>query len=228
MFPIGDEDSPKIGIQGMTLLLIGINILVFLYQITLSQSQLEQFIRTYAVVPAQIQRGENLLSLLTAMFMHGGWMHIFGNMLSLWIFGDNVEAALGNILYLAFYLVGGLAASALHILFSLGSTTPSLGASGAIAAVMGAYVVMFPKARVRVVVGGSRRVTRVTALIFVGTWFVLQFFNGLASLGINTAETGGVAYWAHIGGLVAGVIAGFLVRSIPALDERRKSLVHAT
>jgi membrane associated rhomboid family serine protease len=226
MFPVGDEDSPKIGLQWMTVLLIGINILVFLYQITLGEGQLEQFIRTYGVVPAQIQQGEDLISLLTSMFMHGGWMHIIGNMLSLWIFGDNVEAALGKVLYLGFYLAGGLAASAVHILFSLGSTTPSLGASGAIAAVMGAYVVMFPKARVRVIMGWSRRVTRVTALVFVGVWFLLQFLSGIASLGVQTAQTGGVAYWAHIGGLVAGVIAGFFVRAIPPLDQRRASLVH--
>jgi membrane associated rhomboid family serine protease len=226
MFPVGDEDHPKIGLQWLTVLLIGINVVVFLYQASLGESRLEQFIRTYGVVPAQIMQGQNLISLLTSMFMHGGWMHLFGNMLSLWIFGDNVEAVLGKPLYLVFYLLGGLAASAVHILFSLGSTTPSLGASGAIAAVMGAYVVMFPKARVRVIAGRSRRVTRVTALLFVGIWFALQFFNGVASLGVNTAQTGGVAYWAHIGGLVAGVVAGFLVRAVPPLDNKRETLVH--
>ncbi len=228
MFPVGDEDSPKIGLQLLTLSFIGLNVVVFLYQISLSPAQLEQFIRTYGVVPAEIMRGQNLISLLTSMFMHGGWMHLFGNMLSLWIFGDNVEAVMGKPLYLVFYLAGGLAASAVHILFSLGSTIPSLGASGAIAAVMGAYVVMFPKARVRVIAGESRRVTRVTALMFVGLWFVLQFFNGVASLGVDSAQTGGVAYWAHIGGLVAGVIAGYVARAIPPLDAKRASLVRDT
>lgn len=226
MFPVGDEDHPKIGIQWVTVLLIGLNVLVFLYQLTLSESQLNQFIMTYGVVPAQIMRGQNLLSLFTSIFMHGGWMHLFGNMLYLWIFGDNIEAALGKILYIAFYLAGGLAASAVHILFSLGSTVPSVGASGAIAAIMGAYVVMFPKARVRVLVGRSAQVTRVTAIVFVGIWFVLQLFNGVASLGVETAQTGGVAYWAHIGGLVAGAVAGLGVRIIPPLDDRRESLVH--
>jgi membrane associated rhomboid family serine protease len=226
MFPVGDEDHPKIGIQWVTVLLIGVNVLVFLYQITLSESQLNQFIMTYGVVPAQIMRGQNLLSLFTSMFMHGGWMHLFGNMLYLWIFGDNIEATLGKILYVGFYLAGGLAASAVHILFSLGSNVPSVGASGAIAAIMGAYVVMFPKAQVRVLVGRSARVTRVTAILFVGFWFVLQLFNGVASLGVETAQTGGVAYWAHIGGLVAGVVVGFVVRIIPPLDDRREALVH--
>jgi membrane associated rhomboid family serine protease len=148
------------------------------------------------------------------MFLHGGWLHILGNMLFLWVFGDNIEAVLGDLLYIVFYLAGGLAASVAHILLSPGANVPSLGASGAVAAVLGAYVVMFPKSQVRVLyfaffIG----VTRVAAVVFLGFWFIMQLFNGVASLGVQTAQTGGIAYWAHIGGFVFGVLVGFFFRA---------------
>jgi membrane associated rhomboid family serine protease len=137
MFPVGDGNVRGAGVPWLTWTLIGINGVAFLYELTLSQSQLEQFIMTYGVVPAQIVQGQHLISLLTSMFLHAGWAHILGNMVFLAVFGDNVEAVLGKLGYLFFYLVGGLAASAVQILFSLGSQVPSLGASGAVAAVMG-------------------------------------------------------------------------------------------
>lgn len=148
------------------------------------------------------------------MFMHGGWMHLIGNMVFLWVFGDNIEAVLGHAGYLIFYLAGGLAASAAHIFFNINSSIPSLGASGAIAAVLGAYVVMFPRSRVRMLVllGFRGFVTRVSALIFLGVWFITQFLSGVASLGPATAETSGVAFWAHIGGFVFGLVGGLLLR----------------
>jgi len=214
MFPIGDEDIRTASRPWVTWLLVGLNVLVFLYELTLGRTQLEQFFMTFGVVPAQVMQGKHLISLLTSMFMHGGWAHIFSNMLFLWVFGDNIEAVLGKLLYLGFYLVGGLVASSAHILFNLGADMPSLGASGAVAAVLGAYVVMFPRSQVKVLVvfGFIARVTRVAALFFVGIWFITQLFNSVASLGPATAQTGGVAYWAHIGGFVLGLIVGFLFR----------------
>ncbi len=213
MFPIGDEDVRGAGWPIVTWIFIGINFLVFFYQLTLSQQALEQFYRTFGVVPEQIMNGENLISLLTSMFMHGGWLHILSNMLFLWVFADNIEAVLGKVLYPIFYLAGGLAASAAHILTNLGSNVPSLGASGAVAAVLGAYIVMFPKSQVRVLLLGRRAgITRVTAVIFLGIWFITQLFNGVASLGVDTAQTAGVAYWAHIGGFVFGLLIGFVLK----------------
>jgi membrane associated rhomboid family serine protease len=178
---------------------------------------------TYGVVPAQIVQGQHLISLLTSMFLHAGWAHILGNMVFLAVFGDNVEATLGKVGYLFFYLTGGLVASVTHILFNLGGQVPSLGASGAVAAVLGAYVVMFPHSRVRLLIflGYFVRFTRVAALLFVGIWFITQLFNGVASLGVRTAQSGGVAFWAHVGGFVMGLIVGFLLRGrAPELERR--------
>ena len=223
MFPIGDDDVREGGLPFLTWGLVAINVLVFLYELSLSSSGLDQFIRTYGVVPAQITQGQNLFSLLASMFVHAGWAHILGNMIFLAVFGDNVEATLGKVWFLLFYLAGGLAASAIHILFNLGAQVPSVGASGAVAAILGAYVVIFPHSRVRVLVflGFIARFTRVTALLFVGIWFVTQLFNGVASLGVETAQSGGVAYWAHVGGFVLGLVVGFLMRGqAPELERR--------
>jgi len=214
MLPVGDDDVRGAGLPVVSWLLIGINVLVFVYELSLGSDQLQGFFNQYGVVPTQIAAGENLVSLVTSMFLHGGWMHIIGNMLFLFVFGDNVEAVLGSVLYLFFYLAGGLAASAAHIFFNMGSNVPSLGASGAIAAVLGAYVVMFPRARVRIVVFLLYfvRITRVTAVLFVGVWFLTQFLYGVASLGAESAQTAGVAYWAHVGGFVLGLVAGVAFR----------------
>jgi membrane associated rhomboid family serine protease len=222
MFPVGDDDVRGAGRPCLTWILIGLNVMAFLYELTLSQSQLEQFIMAYGVVPAQVMQGHNLISLFTSMFLHGGWAHILGNMVFLAVFGDNVEATLGKLGYLFFYLAGGLAASVAHIVFNLGGQVPSLGASGAVAAVLGAYVVMFPRSRVRVLVffGYFIRFTQVAALFFVGIWFITQLFSGVASLGVETAQSGGVAYWAHVGGFVLGLLVGFLLRGqAPELER---------
>jgi len=211
---VGDDDVRGASLPVVSWLLIGINILAFFYELSLGSDQLQQFFNQFGVVPVQILAGENLVSLVTSMFLHGGWMHIIGNMLFLLVFGDNVEAVMGKVRYLFFYLGGGLAASAAHILFNMNSTVPSLGASGAIAAVLGAYVVMFPKARVRILIFLLYfvRITRVTAVLFVGVWFLTQFLYGIASLGAESAQTAGVAYWAHIGGFVVGLVAGVVFR----------------
>jgi membrane associated rhomboid family serine protease len=217
MFPVGDTEVKGAGPGVVTIGLIVVNVVVFLYEAMLSQAALEQFIYNFGVIPAQIVQGEGLGTLLTSMFLHGGWLHLISNMLFLWVFGDNIEAVLGKVGYLAFYLAGGLAASAAHILFNMDSTIPSVGASGAIAAIMGAYIVMFPNSQVKLLVlGRGAGMTRVTALVFLGIWAVMQLFSGLASLGVETAQTGGVAFWAHIGGFVFGLVVGFLFRGAAA------------
>ena len=215
MIPIGDQNIRSRGRPWVTWLLIAVNVVVFIYELTLGPGQLEAFATQYGAVPQQILQGENLLSLLTSMFLHGGWVHVISNMLFLGVFGDNVEAVLGKLRYLIFYLGGGLAASAAQILLNPASQQPIVGASGAVAAALGAYVVMFPRSQVRVLVffGYFATTTRVAALLFIGIWFVTQLLSGVASLGVNTAQTGGVAYWAHVGGLVAGAVVGFIFRS---------------
>ncbi len=214
MIPIGDTPVRNQRPAYVNIALIIINSIVFLYEITLSQAQLNSFIQQYGLVPLQIQQGKQLYSLITSMFLHAGWLHILGNMLFLWIFGDNIEDVLGHLGYLIFYFIGGLAASATHIFFNLGSNIPSLGASGAIAAVLGAYILMFPHARVRVLyfLGIFFGITTITAVLFLGIWIIIQLFSGVASLGVNTAQTSGVAVWAHVGGFFFGMIIGILFR----------------
>ncbi len=214
MIPVGDSNVRGSGPGFVTIGLIVLNVLVFLFEAMMSTPELEIFIRQYGAIPAEIVQGDQLHTLLTSMFLHGGWLHLISNMLFLWIFGDNIEAVLGKVMYLVFYIAGGLAASALHILLDLGSAIPSVGASGAIAAVLGAYIVMFPQSRVKLLVFSryGTGMTRVTALIFLGIWAVTQFFSGIASLGVETAQTGGVAFWAHVGGFVFGLLIGFLFR----------------
>lgn len=214
MFPIGDENVRGSGPAFVNYILIAINVIVFLFESTMDPNTLQAFFNEWAVQPAEITSGVSLITLLTSMFMHGGWLHLIGNMVFLWVFGDNIEAVLGHAAYLFFYLAGGLAATAAHIFFNLGSMIPSLGASGAIAAVLGAYIVMFPRSQVRALIflGFFTRITRVSALLFLGIWFVTQIFSGVAGLGADTAQTSGVAFMAHVGGFVFGLAAGLLLR----------------
>lgn len=214
MIPIGDDNIRGARPPLVTYALVAINVIVFLYEISLSSTALDAFFGRWAVQPAEIMAGKNLISLLTSMFLHGGWMHLIGNMVFLLIFGDNIEAVLGHIGYLIFYLAGGLAASSAHVLFNANNMIPSLGASGAIAAVMGAYIVMFPHSKVKALIflGFFVRVTRVSAVFFLGIWFIIQLFNGVAELGGQTAQTSGVAFWAHIGGFIFGLASGYLLR----------------
>jgi membrane associated rhomboid family serine protease len=210
MFPIGDDNSRRVRTPIVTYVLIALNVLVFLYQLSLGQG-VQGFIERWAVVPANILQGEGLLTLLTSMFMHGGYAHIFGNMLFLWTFGDNVEDAMGHLVYLVFYLLTGLVASAAHIFLNMDSTIPSLGASGAISGVLGAYIVMFGTNAVRVLIGYF--VTVVPAWIMIGLWAVQQFLATYATIA-DTAQTGGVAYAAHAGGFLAGLVGGVLARTM--------------
>ncbi|MGI8784198.1 MAG: rhomboid family intramembrane serine protease [Acidobacteriota bacterium] len=217
-FPIGDDDSQVTITPLVTYTMIGLNVLVFLYQLSLG-TNIEQFFMAWATIPAEITSGQDLppgipapvyVTLLTSMFMHGGFMHIFGNMAYLWVFGNNIEAALGHARYVIFYLACGLLASLAHVFFNANSVIPSLGASGAISGVLGAYIVMFPRGRVRVLMFNS--ITHVPAFVALGMWILLQLVSGVGSLGADTAQTGGVAYMAHIGGFIAGMALGPILR----------------
>jgi membrane associated rhomboid family serine protease len=207
MLPLGDDNSARRTVPLVTYILIILNVLFFFVEI----SGGDAFINQWAFVPRRFLANPTLefLTLFTSMFMHGGWAHLGGNMLYLWIFGDNVEDRLGHAKYLVFYLLCGLAATFAQLAFSIGSNIPNLGASGAIAGVLGAYLVMFPQGSVRVLQG--QQVIRVPALMVIGFWFVLQLFSGIGSIS-NTVDTGGVAYMAHIGGFIAGFVLTFLFR----------------
>lgn len=211
--PIGDENRPGAPTPYVNRAIVLANILVFVYMLTLSLGSLERFVFSFGAIPAEIVRGQDLYTLVTSLFIHGGWLHIIGNMIFLWVFGDNIEAAFGHGLYALFYLVAGVLASLSQVLVDTQSIVPSIGASGAIAAVLGAYIVLFPGREVRVwVFPFVIWVARVNAIVFLGVWFILQFLNGIASLGVPTAQTGGVAFWAHIGGFVFGLIVGAVAR----------------
>ena len=189
----------------------------FIYELSLGP-HLQGFIQQAAFVPARFVESGSLLgesrSVMISMFLHGGWAHLLGNMLYLWIFGDNVEDRLGHLKYLVFYLGAGWVATLTHAAANPGSVIPSIGASGAIAGVLGAYLVMFPRARVVTLIplGFFIRMAELPALLVLGFWFVLQIFNGAISIGAHTAQTAGVAWWAHIGGFVAGIVVGGIVR----------------
>lgn len=214
MFPIGDTDVEGAGPGWVTAALVVVNAGVFVAQMTLLRPELRDIFQRYGVVPTQILQGDHLYSMITSMFLHGGWVHLINNMLFLWVFGDNVEAALGRALYPLFYICGGVAAMATHVLVNPGSSLPSVGASGAIGAILGAYIVMFPRSQVKVLflLGFFVIVRRLAAVLFLGVWFAMQFLSGVASLGVETAEAGGVAVWAHIGGFAFGLLIGFLFR----------------
>jgi membrane associated rhomboid family serine protease len=207
MFPIGDDDTSRRTVPLVTYALIALNILFFIVEL----SGGDAFIEKWAFVPSRFLANPlpESLTLFTSMFMHAGWVHLGGNMLYLWIFGDNVEDRFGHIKYTIFYLLCGLAATFAELAFSLGSTVPSLGASGAIAGVLGAYILLFPQGKVRVL--QAQQVIQVPALIVIGIWIVLQLFSGIGSIA-STAQTGGVAYMAHIGGFLAGIVLTFLFR----------------
>jgi membrane associated rhomboid family serine protease len=209
----------------ITLLLIAACFVVFAYELGIladsGDAGLNRFFLQYGVVPrkvsAAIDHGDlaspAIVAIFTSMFLHGGWVHILGNMLYLWIFGNNVEDRLGRIVFLGFYLVGGVAAALTQIAIDPESTAPLVGASGAIAAALGAYLVLYPGARILslVFLGFFYQLIEVPALVVLGFWFVLQLIDGLGSLGASNAQ-GGVAFFAHIGGFVLGMLVGLLIR----------------
>jgi len=213
MFPIGDERVQGGPPPVVTFGLIALNVVAFLVELAQpSEGALQAFIQAWGVVPQEYSTAQDIpptiplpfwSTLLTSMFLHGGWMHLGGNMLYLWIFGDNLEKVMGAARFALFYLVCGLAASFAHIAFGPGSSVPAVGASGAIGGVLGGYLLLFPHNRVRVLTRGG--IAQVPALVVLGFWIVIQLINGVGSV-TATAETAGVAYMAHIGGFVAGLV----------------------
>jgi membrane associated rhomboid family serine protease len=213
MIPIRDQ-IPTRRVPVVTYFLIAVNILVF-GVMWLGGSAQDAWVYQFALIPLNITTGVDLgdvFDIFTSMFMHAGFAHIAGNMLYLWIFGDNVEDRLGHVRYLVFYLAGGVLASLAHFLTNPNSQIPTVGASGAIAAVLGAYLVLFPQSRIVTFIplGFFMRLTTVPAAIVLGFWFILQLFNGVMSIG--AADMGGVAFWAHIGGFVVGVVVAWLLK----------------
>ncbi|HEY9648893.1 MAG TPA: rhomboid family intramembrane serine protease [Chroococcidiopsis sp.] len=242
MVPLRDDNPVQIT-PYVTYGLIVVNVLVFLYEIMLTQADpnqhaLNAFLNTWSVVPAELTASfsgapgapREWLTLLTSQFLHAGFFHVGGNMLYLWIFGNNIEEKLGRIKFLVFYLGCGVFAALAQWFFSMNSEIPSLGASGAIAGVMGAYVIRFPQAKILTLVplGILLAPIRIPAVYFLGFWFFQQALYGLAGLGVSTnigMENGGVAYWAHAGGFVIGVVLGPLLglfsdRSLPLPGRR--------
>jgi membrane associated rhomboid family serine protease len=228
MIPLRDN-IPNESTPFVNYALIGLNVIAFLYQLTLGDAELARFFHDFGVIPAEYwslgRSGEPLLTgvglpLLTSMFLHGGVMHILGNMLFLWVFGDNVEDRFGHALYLGLYLLFGLTASAAHIAFSMGSEIPTIGASGAVSGVLGAYLVFYPSARVRALLplGFIMFYRELPALLFLGLWFGLQLVSGVMSLGIDAASSG-VAWWAHIGGFVVGAAVALGWRALFQRDR---------
>jgi len=209
MIPLSDV-IPSRTRPVVTVGLIVVNAVVFLYQLTLAEPALQLFVANYALVPAWF----NVPAIFTSQFLHAGWMHVISNMLYLWIFGDNVEDRLGHVPFLIFYLGAGAAAALLQTLFNPFSSVPMVGASGAIAGVMGAYFVLYPQSRVLTLIFLFIFVdiVEIPAIFFLGIWFLMQLLSGVGSLGDSNAAGGGVAFWAHIGGFVAGLLIGLVLR----------------
>jgi membrane associated rhomboid family serine protease len=219
MIPLRDA-IPSQSSPAVTVLLITLNVLAFLYELSLGKA-LDVFIMQYGAVPLrfilagqmeEVSTVERFLPIFTSMFLHGGWLHLGGNMLYLWIFGDNVEDRLGHVRFLLFYLACGLAAALAQIYINPTSKIPMVGASGAVAGVLGAYLVLFPHSRVIALIPilFFFQIVELPALLFLGFWFLMQFLNGAISITAATYATGGVAWWAHIGGFVSGVVLGYL------------------
>jgi membrane associated rhomboid family serine protease len=197
--------------------LIILNVLVFFYELSLPPRAGQSLIYAFGLIPSNtaellfsshsITLSRAFLPMVTSMFLHGGWMHLLGNMLFLWVFGGSVEEALGHFEYLIFYLISGVGAAVVHTIFNWGSSVPTVGASGAISGVMGAFIVLFPRARVATLIPALFLffTIRIPAFLMLGYWFFLQIFSGLATLGVGGQE-GGVAWWAHVGGFLLGAL----------------------
>ena len=213
MLPIGDDNTGRRITPVVTYILIALNVLFFLVEM----SGGEAFIQRWAFVPRRFlaDPAGDFPTLFTAMFMHAGWLHLLGNMLYLWIFGDNVEDRFGHARFLIFYLVCGVAATFAQLAFSADSAVPNLGASGAVAGVLGAYLLLYPQGRVHVMMG--RGVVPAPALVVIGLWFALQLFSGIGSVASSVDEGGGVAYMAHVGGFVMGFLLTFVLRGKRAI-----------
>ena len=214
MIPLKDR-NPTRRFPIITVSLIVVNVLAFFYELSLG-TRIDEFIFHFSVIPNEITQALHsdifrpfiFITLFTSLFLHGGWLHVGGNMLYLWIFGDNVEDKLGHMRFLLFYIICGIAASSLHIYIDPTSTVPTIGASGAISGILGAYLFMFPRVRVLTLVPIFIFIQTIElpAFVVLGLWFVLQFFNSILSLGHTAASMGGVAWWAHVGGFITGLL----------------------
>jgi membrane associated rhomboid family serine protease len=232
MFPIRDI-NPTRRVPILTYALIVINVIVFLWEQTLTEVELLNAFLDLSVVPANVSNAlfstETMLDLARSMFFHGGWAHLIGNMLYLWLFGDNVEDRLGKVLFLVLYFSSGVVAALAQVLIQPSSLIPLVGASGAIAGVLGSYLLLFPGVRVQGIVplGYFARMTEWPAWAVLGLWFVLQLFNGVLTLGVPTGMSGGVAFFAHIGGFLMGLILTVVLRAVvpqPPPEETREML----
>ncbi len=214
IFPIGDDQVKGGYFPLFSYSFIVLNIAVFIFQSLLSEARLGLFVNQFGAVPIEIINGQGFYTLITSMFLHSDFMHLLGNMLFLWVFADNIEATVGNFRFLLFYALGGLIAVAAHVYFNMDSTVPMIGASGAISAVMGAYLVMFPHSRIKLLF--LIFPFRISAWVFLGLWILQQWIAGTSSLA-NGGGGGGVAWWAHIGGFAFGLFMGFFFRSIGSM-----------
>ena len=217
MIPLRDT-QPSYTFPFVTVAIIVLNVLAFLYEFMMDPYELNFFIAHYGVIPTRFQ----WMDVLTSIFLHGGWMHLIGNMWFLWIYGDNVEDILGHAPYLLFYLLCGLAATMVHVLFNGDSRVPTIGASGAIAGVMGAYVVKFPHSKITTLVPVFVFITtmEIPAYVILLYWFVIQFFSGVGSVGHSHLSQGGVAWFAHIGGFLAGIALILVMRTHERFSHR--------
>jgi membrane associated rhomboid family serine protease len=213
MIPLSDASRRPTSFPVATALIIVLNAVVFLFELNGG----EDFVRRWSVVPADIFAGRHWETLFTSMFLHGGWMHIIGNMVFLWAFGPEIEDAMGVPRYLAFYLLSGLTATLAQIAAVGSSTLPQLGASGAIAGVMGAFLITYPHDEIRtlLLLGWFTRITFIPAILVIGLWFLTQLFNQAGA--VADVQAGGVAYMAHIGGFIFGVVTG------RAFEPRRRT-----
>ena len=215
MFPLRDSERSQ-STPYVTVALILANLLTFFYEISLDEYSLNHFLAQWGTVP----RNFELIDIFASMFLHGGWLHVLGNVWFLWIFGDNVEDILGPLKFLLFYLLCGLAGGLAHVYFNPDSVVPAIGASGAISGVMGAYLISFPKARVHTLLFFFVFATtmEVPAIFMIGFWFLVQLFSGFGSLAASSTQHGGTAWFAHIGGFVAGIL---LIRLLPTRPNWR-------
>ncbi len=231
MLPLRDDVRSRT-YPAVTVGLIVINALVFLFEISRGGAGLQQIAYDYGFVPGNftafasgegVAVGRAFLPLFSSMFLHGGWLHLIGNMWYLWIFGDNVEDRLGHFRFLAFYILCGLVGNLAHYVFNTGSALPAIGASGAVSGVLGAYLVSYPRARILVLIPlfFFWQFMELPALVVLGFWLVLQFINGAVSTAIRNTG-GGVAWWAHVGGFLGGILIFWIFRPRPRVLERRE------
>jgi membrane associated rhomboid family serine protease len=224
MLPISDDNRGRRIQPIVTWALIVANVLIFFYQSTLSEREFIRFLDDWAVVPVEITSGQAYFTLITSAFLHGSWFHLGSNMLFLWIFGDNVEDVMGHVKYLIFYLLTAVGASLAQVMIDTESRVPMVGASGAVSGLLAAYIVMFPHGKIRtlIIFGIFITMTMIPAWIMIGYWIFLQVISGLGSLSTIGDQSGGVAFFAHIGGFVAGLVLVWFFR-----DKRRQDAQNA-